>query len=90
MKGETVRFDDCPIGLFWFRGELCVMTEYATAAEGQHPQRDAYIVSSGEYFWGGTRTAIERGQLVVEPLDTDEAIAALARAGVGAAQKEGG
>lgn len=71
----SVRLDDCPIGLFRAAsGELCLMTEYATEAEGRPTQRDAYIVSSGEYFWGGAKTTAERCNVLVTPVDVDEAL----------------
>lgn len=75
---SAVRLDDCPVGLFRAAsGELCVMTEYATTrtdgAQG-FPQRDAYIVSSGEYFWGGAKTARERADVMVRPVDVDAAL----------------
>lgn len=44
-----VTLAECPIGLFLSAGgELCLKTEYGTN-EGRI---DAYIVSSGEFFWG--------------------------------------
>lgn len=38
----------CPIGLFFCVGELCLKTEYGSA-EGRI---DAFIVETGEFFWG--------------------------------------
>lgn len=58
--------DNCPIGLFLFGETLCLMTEYATLGSSGR-QRDAYIVESGEYFWGGTTDAHERAQFMVTP-----------------------
>jgi len=57
--GKKVAFSDCPIGLFLSGRELCLMTEYG---------RDAYIVSSGEFFCGGTTSDAERGKLRVQPM----------------------
>ncbi|HRH14636.1 MAG TPA: hypothetical protein PK225_09780 [Azonexus sp.] len=71
----TVRLDDCPIGLFRAaNGELCVMTEYATQTPGGPIQRDAYIVSSGEYFWGGAKSTDQRRDVPVTPVDVDDAL----------------
>ena len=53
-----------PIGLFDFEGTLCVKTEYSTAR-----RPDAYIVESGEYFWGGTDDPHEAAMLMVMPLE---------------------
>ena len=57
-----VTLADCPIGLFVFEGELCLKTEYGSN-EGRI---DAYIVSSGEFFWGNPPQTIQsqRAQLV--------------------------
>lgn len=59
----------CPIGLFWCGGELCLKTEYGSN-EGRI---DAYIVSSGEFFWGHQPQTVanQRATLVI-PIDTDE------------------
>jgi len=60
-----VRLDECPIGLFIAGGELCLKTEY-----GNNDGRiDAYIVSSGEMFWGAAPQTVEsqRAQMV-EPV----------------------
>lgn len=46
---------ECPVGLFLFGNTLGVKTEYATN-EGRI---DAYIVQSGEFFWGDLSQTIE-------------------------------
>ena len=54
----------CPIGLFLASsGELCLKTEYGNN-EGRI---DAYIVSTGEFFWGEHPQTIEnqRKQIVM-------------------------
>ena len=54
---------NCPIGLFMSAdGELCLKTEYGNN-EGRI---DAYIVSSGEFFWGSAPQTIksQRQQMV--------------------------
>ena len=76
-----IPLDHCPVGLFLFRDTLAVMTEYSTTASGHVRQRDAYIVESGEYFWGGTSDPSARAKLLVKPCGA--AIdAALGKAGV--------
>jgi hypothetical protein len=60
---SNVTLADCPIGLFMSEdGELCLKTEYGNN-EGRI---DAYIVSSGEFFWGAAPQTIasQRAQLV--------------------------
>ena len=62
-KSETTTLALCPVGLFLAEsGALCVKTEYGTN-EGQI---DAFIVSSGEFFWGRAPQTIasQRAQVV--------------------------
>lgn len=60
----------CPTGLFWFGDTLCLKTEYGSN-EGRI---DAYIVSSGEFFWGAAPQTIasQRAQVVI-PIANPEA-----------------
>lgn len=72
---QRVALEDCPIGLFINSyGGLCLKTEYGNN-EGRI---DAYIVSSGEFFWGDNPQTIanQRKQLVT-PVDEDELLSAL-------------
>lgn len=56
---------DAPVGLFLSKeGELCMKTEYI-ADWGV----EAYIVRSGETYWGGAKTTKERNNLDVTPVD---------------------
>lgn len=61
---SAVTLAECPIGLFLTEsGELCLKTEY-----GDNSGRiDAYIVSSGEMFWGAPPQTVEsqRSSMVV-------------------------
>ena len=60
-----MRLIDAPVGLFMSKeGEMCLKTEYI-ADWGV----EAYIVSSGETYWGGVKTAEERNNLEVTPID---------------------
>ncbi len=62
---RRVRLKNCPVGLFTYGATLVMMTQYST---GTSIQRDAYIVDTGEYFWGGCNgDAIARGNLLVNP-----------------------
>lgn len=59
-----VPLGDLPVGsLFVDRttGCIAVLSEYGNC--------EAYIVGSGELFWGGTTTPEERRTLMVHPLD---------------------
>ena len=65
-----VALTHCPIGLFIdAHGNLCLKTEYI----GNEGRIDAYIVSSGEFFWGDAPQTIasQRKQLVL-PVTNEE------------------
>lgn len=55
--------DDCPAGLFVHDGVLGFKTEY-TGPAGP----DAYVVLSGEFFWGGVDDVARRRNLIVTPV----------------------
>lgn len=61
---KRVQLQNCPIGLFECSGELCLKTEYGTN-EGRI---DAYIVSSGEFFWGGPMNIMAQRRVLVTPV----------------------
>lgn len=72
MKIDLVSLDECPEGLFLFNGTLCFKSEYQTQNQSSgYWQSDAYVVSSGEYFWGGASTAEARDKLLVTPVPAD-------------------
>ena len=63
MNNEMLPFEECPIGMFMSDdGELCLKTEYGL---------EAYIVSSGERFWGGVDTSEELRHVMVRPVDVE-------------------
>ena len=67
---KWVTLAECPIGLFINRwGGLCLKTEY-----GNNDGRiDAYIVSSGEFFWGDhPQTIANQRRQNVLPVTDDE------------------
>ena len=67
---------DCPNGLFVYSGSYGFKTEYKTIDRAKGTWlSDAYVLESGEYFWGGAATATERENLIVTPV----AISALDR-----------
>ena len=45
-------------GLFLFDDELCMASAY----------NDAYIVETGDAFWGGAKGREARGELMVQPV----------------------
>ena len=72
MKNKRlVKLKDCPIGLFITKHKtLCVKTEYG--------DNEAYIVWSGERFWGGAETKEEIGEVLVLPI-SDKVVQRLER-----------
>ena len=72
MKNKKlVKLKDCPIGLFITKHKtLCVKTEYG--------DNEAYIVWSGERFWGGAETKEEIGEVLVLPI-SDKVVQKLER-----------
>jgi hypothetical protein len=73
LTKAQVSLADCPIGLFLKDGELCVKSEY-----GDNEGRiDAYIVSSGEFFWGGAKTRAQQRKVLVIPVDHRDLMNAL-------------
>lgn len=75
---NEVTLNECPEGLFWFEGILGFKSEYCTQpGHGAPLQCDAYVVASGEYFWGGAKSVEERGSLVVRPLHYETAVTSL-------------
>ena len=68
-REELVTLAECPIGLFVSSdGELCLKSDYGS---GQG-RIDAYIVASGEFFWGlpPQTIASQRAQMV-QPVPSD-------------------
>lgn len=59
----------CPVGLFMYGDELCLKTEYRTARGAI----EAYIASTGEFFWGAQPQTVESqlGQ-IVRPIEVVE------------------
>lgn len=68
VAADAVPLDECPPGLFSFEGRLGFKTEYGHKNEktGRY-HAAAYVVESGEFFWGGAQTFEERGALMVVP-----------------------
>ena len=82
------RLDDAPIGLFWYKDTLALKTEYRSN-EGRI---DAYIVSSGEFFWGEQPQTIEsQNNCMVRPvLDAESRLNATERLSAGFAADSAG
>ena len=61
---NEVRLEDAPCGLFRHGDVLGFKTEYYL-----YGRVEAYVVESGELFYGGTETAQELNNLLVMPVD---------------------
>ena len=57
---KLIPLKNYPKGLFIKDNTLCVKTEYGN---------EAYIVWSGEYFWGGAKTKDEIGNIPILPIN---------------------
>ena len=66
---RAIKLIDAPIGLFEVDGVLVLKTEYSTRHEDGTITPDCYIIESGEYFWGGVDSVLERNNLEVAPVD---------------------
>lgn len=53
-----------PGSLFYFNNSLCFKSEYRSPSSGAI---EAFILGSGEMFWGGTSSAEEQVSLMVQP-----------------------
>lgn len=51
--------------LFVYKGTYALKTEYRT----EKGAIEAYIVGSGEFFWGGVTTPEEQSKLIVVPVN---------------------
>lgn len=63
--------DECPPGLFIFGNCLGFKSEYRTLQGAS----ESYLVSSGEFFWGGANNPNEQGALMVTPVELVDAAA---------------
>lgn len=77
---SEVTLAQCPIGLFWAGDELCLKTEYGNN-EGRI---DAYIVSTGEFFWGSHPQTIPNQRMqMVRPVPEEALTRLTAQSGEG-------
>ena len=62
-----MRLIDAPVGVFRWGEEFVLKTEYSREFGGRFIP-DCYLLSSGEYFYGGTDNAEDFLNLPVEPM----------------------
>ena len=70
--GEKVTLDELPCGTIFAFGDDCiaVKSEYRC----NNGLIEAFIIDSGEQFWGGVHTAKEQNELMVQPLEIVDAL----------------
>ena len=68
--GEKCTLDELPCGTIFAFGDDCiaVKSEYRCS----NGLIEAFIINSGEQFWGGVHTAKEQNELMVQPLEIEE------------------
>jgi hypothetical protein len=64
-QGDECTLWDCPPGFFLFENSIHFKSEYST----DKGEPEAYCGNSGEFFWGGAKSHIERRALKVTPLE---------------------
>ena len=70
--GNKVTLDDLPFGaIFAFGGDcIAVKSEYRC----DNGLIEAFIIDSGEQFWGGVHSAKEQNELLVQPMEIAEVV----------------
>lgn len=70
--GEKVTLDELPCGTLFAFGDDCiaVKSEYRC----NNGLIEAFIIDSGEQFWGGVHTAKEQNELMVQLLEIVDAV----------------
>lgn len=67
--GEMCTLVDCPAGLFLYKGDcLGFKTEYSIELGQNEYYPQAFVVASGEVFWGDAKCHEERCKLMVQPI----------------------
>jgi hypothetical protein len=69
--GEKVSLADCPVGLFEWHGLLALKTKYFRLDGGI----DAFVLSTGEFFYGDAVLSEEQIAIMVRPvlkIETDD------------------
>jgi hypothetical protein len=74
LVAKSRPFDQCPAGLFIDGETLCFRSEYGAVVEGEY-QGDAYVVESGEYYWGGAKSVAARNEILVHPVVAEAQLA---------------
>ena len=68
--GDKVTLYDLPFGALFAFGDDCIAVKSGyTCGNGLI---EAFILGSGEQFWGDAKTAKEQNELMVQPLNVEE------------------
>lgn len=69
--GDKVPLYKLPVGSLFAHGDDCIAMKSEYMSE--NGLIEAYILGSGEIFWGGAKTVEEHRYIMVQPLDIVEA-----------------
>lgn len=70
--GNKVTLDDLPCGAIFAFGDDCIAVKSEYRCD--NGLIEAFIIDSGEQFWGGVHTAKEQNELMVQPLEIVDAV----------------
>ena len=70
--GKKVTLDDLPCGKLFAFGDDCIAVKSEYRCD--NGLIEAFIIDSGEQFWGGAHTAKEQNALMVQPLEIVDAV----------------
>ena len=70
--GDKVTLDDLPFGAIFAFGDDCIAVKSEYRCD--NGLIEAFIIDSGEQFWGGVHTAKEQNELMVQPLAIEEVV----------------
>lgn len=70
--GDKVTLDDLPCGTLFAFGDDCIVVKGEYRCD--NGLIEAFIIDSGEQFWGGAKTAKEQNELLVQPLEIEEVV----------------
>lgn len=69
-RGDKCTLDELPFGTLFAFGDDCVAVK--SEYQCNNGLIEAFIIGSGEQFWGGANTAKEQRELMVQPLEIED------------------
>lgn len=70
FSGKPMTLNELPVGTLFMYGSDCIAIKSEYRAD--NGLIEAYILGSGELFWGGASTVKEQSELLVQPLEIPE------------------